>query len=432
MRFTEKYTPIFVIVLIALVPIALWLNVQNMSFARPATVSAGVGELAGIVGAVLFALSLILSSRAPFLDKAFIGLNRLYAYHNRIGQIAFLLLLAHPLLLLARYAPDVKSAANFFMLSADYGQDFGILALALMILLIVLTLYLRPRYHFWRKLHSLFGVALFFGVFHALLSPSTVFRQSALLRWYVLAWMSIGVGVWIYRTLFKKTFAQTKAFTVAQLRALSAHTLEIALQTQGEKLRYKPGQFAFLTFRGAGIPTEKHPFSFVSHPNESNVAFAIKELGDFTSLLKDKLKIGVRVLLEGPFGAFSYTRAKQSKQLWLAGGVGITPFVSMAKDLKKNSYIQVQLIYSVKNISDAVYLDELERLQDELPNFSFSVYESDKNGFLTADVLAQKLPDLLERAVFLCAPPAMIDALRAQLLAKGMVREQIYSEEFNF
>ena len=122
-----------------------------------------------------------------------------------------------------------------------------------------------------------------------------------------------------------------------------------------QKMDYKPGQFVFIRFLLSGVkelPSEWHPFSISSAPGEDKLAISVKALGDYTNALP-KLKQGCIVEIEGAYGKFTYTNFKNRDQIWIAGGIGVTPFTSMAKSLPDDGY-SIDLYYSVKSETELV------------------------------------------------------------------------------
>lgn len=393
---------------------------------------ASTGELAGILGVILFSFTLILSARTKFLEKIFFGLNNLYAWHSKIGQVAFILLLAHPLLLLARYATSLESAARFFSLTNNWQQTFGILSLYLAIIVIILTLYLRPKYHIWKQIHKLLGVSLFLGALHIYLSPSYVLDHNILLNIYVLGFTIVGILLWLYKSIFGKTLSSMYNYTVKNITHLNKNTIEIELQTEEKTLTYSPGQFVFVTFLQKNLPKESHPLSVISNANNRIIKVAIKTLGDYTELIYNRLEIWTPTLIEGPFGFFSYTKNKKGRQIWIAGGIGVTPFISMAKDLSQNKFYNVDMYYAVKNEEEAIYLEELQTIASQIDTFKVMPFYSDTKGFITAKYITKHTDDALERDMLICAPPQMIWALKKQFINMDVKPQNLYSEELNF
>ena len=195
------------VILFSILPIAIWIFIPRIEpiFANISTLSASMGELFGLVGMVMFSLNFILSTRLHFIERLFNGLNNVYQKHNLLGQLAFILLLFHPLFLIPRYATALEEAASFLWISNSLARNLGIFSLMIMLLLIILTLYLRPKYNIWKITHKFFGLALFLGFLHAYLIPSYI-MESFILKLYVLGFAVLGLVAFVYRTLLGDFF----------------------------------------------------------------------------------------------------------------------------------------------------------------------------------------------------------------------------------
>ena len=435
MKAIQKNSGWIIILLLSFFPAFLWWQAPSFAprFGDFTGAMTSIGQLLGLIGAVMFALNLILSARFHFLEKYFGGLDGVYAKHNVLGQVAFIFLLFHPLFLLARYsAGSFAGAASFLSIGSYWPRNLGTLSLALMLVLIVLTLYLRPKYNIWKWTHKFLGFAFFMASMHVWLIPSDVSRYMPL-RWYVLGISVIGLLAFAYRTLFGWLLVKKFKYTVLGVRALSDSITEITMRPVSERMIFTPGQFIFVSFSGKTIGGESHPFSITSGPDDQNISIIAKSLGDYTAKLSALLP-GTPAKIEGPFGNFSYKNAKNKDQIWIAGGIGVTPFISMAKSLKIEDGYNIDLYYCVKNESEAVYLDLLKNISASL-NGKFKVipYYTDKEVRITADIIQKTTGRLtMNNDIFLCAPPAMIESLRKQFLFKKVKRKLIHSEEFSF
>jgi predicted ferric reductase len=141
----------------------------NTDFNTTYSILTSLGKLFGVLGITLFATSLLLSARFKFLENIFYGLNKVYERHSQIGQIAFMMMLFHPLLLLYKYTDLSFGRVLSFFTPSEYtwANNFGMISLYLLIVLIFLTLYFRPKYHIWKWTHKFMGLAFFLGGLHA-------------------------------------------------------------------------------------------------------------------------------------------------------------------------------------------------------------------------------------------------------------------------
>jgi len=429
----KKYSGIFIIALLALTPVVLWFNMPVERFVSLAAGLTDIGRLAGLVGASLFAVNLILSSHLHILEKFFNGLNKVYIKHALVGKIAVFLLVLHPLFLLGRYGRGSFSGAlNFFSIGSFLPKTYGQVSLMILILLITLTLWLRPKYNIWKITHKFMGFAFFLASLHVYFIPSDVARYMPL-RVYMLSLAGLGLAAFLYHTVFGWFLIRKYKYKISEVKVLSDIIYEINMEPINKTMKFKPGQFIFINFLDKNIGREGHPFSTTSAPNENKLSILVKNLGDHTAKLKNILP-GTMAKIEGPFGVFDYKVAKNKNQIWIAGGIGIAPFLSMAKSLTKEDGYKIDLYYCVKNVGEAVYLGLLENISMSLSNnFKVITVYSDEGYRIDADFI-QKTSGRLSNAndIFLCAPPPMIRALKEQFAAKGISKNLMHSEEFNF
>lgn len=387
-----------------------------------------LGQIFALSGTSMFALNFILGARLKFLEKYFDGQNRVYERHNQLGQIALIFLLFHPLFLLPKYAGGSFGGAALFLLpNSNLPQTLGWVALVMMILLIVLTLYLRPKYNMWKWTHKFFGLAFLLVTLHMYFIPSDV-AVFLPLRIYMLGLSILGLIAFGYRSLLARFFVKNYIYIVTKVSRLTGGVIEIGMRSSGESIHFKPGQFVFVKFKNKKVGGEIHPFSFSSHPDEEIVAITVKCLGDYTNNL-DALCLGDQALLEGPYGVFDFRRGFFKNQIWIAGGIGITPFLSMASELKLLNCFKIDLYYCLKNKNEAIYLD---RLREMAPNLNLIEHYSDYQGRLDATVIIKKSGSLKNKSIYLCAPSSMIQSLKNQFRSMGVRPSFVYSEEFNF
>jgi predicted ferric reductase len=194
-------------------------------------------------------------------------------------------------------------------------------------------------------------------------------------------------------------------------------------------MQYKPGQFLFINFPKHKGLKEVHPFSISSSPKDRDLSIGIKALGDYTKVLLD-VKPGDIAHIEGPFGRTSYMYVPNTHQVWVAGGIGVTPFLGMARALSPSDPYQIDLYYSLVDRNETAFVAELQALAVQKPNFRFIPHYVKEAGFLTADVIKKQSGPLSEKNIILCGPPPMMKGLKKQFADMHLDPQTIYSEEF--
>lgn len=373
------------------------------------------GEVLSSWVVTVFAANFLMATRARWIEKIFGGLDKMYLIHRRAAVIATLLIIAHFI-----FVPRDLTAFT-------PGKPLGFYAFILIIIGVIISaappLKKKIPYHRWLNMHKLMGVFYVMAVIHGAMVNSLI-KDLPFTRIYVFGMALIGVSAWFYRAFLYKLFNKELSYEVTSVKDLGHKITEINLQSSGNALRFKAGQFAFFTFPSLS-KTEQHPYTISSHPLSNELRLTIKNLGDYTNKISS-LKKGDVANIEGPFGLFSSVYSKEKEQVWIAGGIGITPFLSLSKDIYMNS---VKLYWCVKNKDEAVYLKELTETSSNNPNFDFVIWSSDDNGFLTIDKLGEKLKD---KAYLICGPETLKQNIIKQLTIKGIRRDSIYDEEFSF
>jgi predicted ferric reductase len=188
------------------------------------------------------------------------------------------------------------------------------------------------------------------------------------------------------------------------------------------------GQFVFLQFLGPNVPSEWHPFSLSAINDDSSIEVVVKKLGDYTKLI-DVICPSMTVRVEGPYGRF-YDSKIPTSQIWIAGGIGITPFLAMAKRLSTTT--SVDLYYIVHSREEAVGYQTLIEVVRAHANFRLFVYDTTQaKSRITATMIQQTSGALQDRDIYICGPPPMMKSLTQQLKQLNVSGRRIHSEEFS-
>ncbi|MFA6273540.1 MAG: ferric reductase-like transmembrane domain-containing protein [Candidatus Paceibacterota bacterium] len=422
----------FVIFILLFLPIVFWVSriplIDRFDSFNPIITS--IGQILGLVGMAMFVITIILSSRLKFLEDYFGGLNKIYFWHHFLGGFSLVFLLFHPMVLVLKFiTTSLRSAALFFIPGTDLFITFGIIALLTLILLLIFTLFINFPYKTWKITHKFMGVVFFFAILHTFFIPSDVSLYLPM-KIYMGFLVSLGILAYLYRTIFGSILVKKFFYTVDQINQLNDKVVEIVMSAKSERINFLPGQFIFISFRGEGISRESHPFSISSGVQEDKLKVIVKNLGDYTAKLGN-LKTGIEAKIEGPFGKFSYLHSSSRDQVWIAGGVGITPFISMAKSFVNNNY-KVDLYYCTQTEDEMIFSKEFSEISIKNSNFRLVPFCADIKGRISVQAIVNFSGNLLQKDFFLCGPPLMMKNIRSQLIGMDVSRKNIHSEEFNF
>jgi ferredoxin-NADP reductase len=202
------------------------------------------------------------------------------------------------------------------------------------------------------------------------------------------------------------------------------------------ELDYKAGQFFFITIKPTGKELSKH-FSFSSSPTEKGHIEFTKKFTDseFSAALKN-LEPGDWAMIDGPYGKFTFD--DESKIGMLAGGIGITPLMSVCKYCTdKQLKTKIALLYGCRTEADIAFGKELEEMQrqNSALKIVFILGEANPNwtgavGVITADMVKQEIPDYKETMFYTCGPPAMVDVMEKLVESLGLLKSQLKREYF--
>lgn len=387
------------------------------------------GKLAGLAAALLLMAQLILASRIPWVNRM-AGMDRLLAVHKTNGvAIAFFALL-HPLLV---FAPEELSALP---LEAAYWPEIAGAGLLTGLFYMTAAALFKKRlglpFHLWMRAHQIGGSLVLATLFAHLLFTSETFERG-LPRLMGLASAALCLLLVIRRHapfLHRRSHWRVSGVTPAGERATRLH-----LEPKGDAdFLYLPGQFAFLSFPSSVVSAEPHPFTIASSPTRADaLEFIIGKNGDWTRGV-DCIRPGDPAVIDGPYGNFCHLlRSDKAPLLFIAGGIGITPMLSMLRFLHDTGdHRKVTLIWSNRSHSSLFCAEELVRIKLSHPRLSVHLLFTGKpdRERLTKETLKKFIGPLPQ--VFLCGPPPMMITVATMLKEIGVHKKQIHTETFGF
>lgn len=406
--------------------IALTVMLAVICWKFPANVQIwrSIGIITAWTGSGLLMVNLLLMIREPHIARLLGGLESMYHWHHRLGVIAYILLLCHPLALAMN--GWVESPHHAWQMLAPWQQPWpvwlGWAALLLMMFGLVTTFALRLPYRLWRSFHFTLGLSSIFSLAHisAIIGASQLLLLMLLVTVFALSW----------RFLASDLGAIAYPYRVNRVSHLAQDIIEVRLTPCATALAMSPGQFILLAFKdgqhyhGCG---EFHPFTVSGIEQNGDIRVAIKALGPCTQRIQ-KLEPGVIAHVQGPFGIF-LSKTPSCPQLWVAGGIGITPFMAA---LRSHPLTQTTaLIYLFNSTKDAAFLDELLLSAKTDPNLKLIPLASD-GGIPNFNELLSEVSHITACEVHICGPKPMLDALLPLLHKLGVSRDSIHYDSFDF
>jgi len=386
----------------------------------------GESEVARVVGEMLsswvvtiFGFNLLMTTRLPWVERLFGGLDKMYLIHRRSGIVAGVVLLLH-FAVVPRH-PDFS-----------IGKPLGFAAMVLILIGIgfaAAPVFKRKLpYQKWVKGHRIMGLFYLVGVAHSLAVPSLTARLP-IVRGYVYGVALAGVAAWLYRAGLSRLHRVPVGYRVQRVQRFGQASVDLELQPTEKGLVHRAGQFAFFRFPDLA-PDESHPFTVASGPSEGTLRVVVKKCGDFTSRLVTDVAEGNTVQVEGPYGHLTRDKFGSRPQLWIAGGIGITPFLALA-DAMGAADPPAQLWWTVSTAAEAHFDEELHALAERRDGLEYRRWVTADEGYLDLEALGGAAV-ARERTIVICGPVAMRDSLIAQLRDAGVPQAQIHSEEFAF
>jgi len=429
---------IFIYILLATAPLLILLTgdvPQGREFWRELSVAFGFAGLA------MMALQFVLTARFKVI-KAPYGADIVYHFHRQISLVALVLILAHPMLLFIN-SPETLELLNVF--TAPWRARAGVTAVIALLIMIGVSLWrknIKFEYTQWRIWHGILAtLVVALAMIHVVLAGHYINTPVKQVLWigYGVFW----VGLLAYVRIIKPVMLLQRPYRIDQVIQERGNAWTLVVSPDGHVgIRFMPGQFAWLTAWKSPFSDSEHPFSFSSSAaNPEKISFTIKELGDFTRTIKE-MEPGQKVYLDGPFGAFSIDRHPHAKgYVFIAGGIGITPVMSMLRTLKaRTDERPLVLIYGNNEWQDVTFREEIEALQHDLNLKVVHVLANPpegwqgERGFLNAEILDRYLPKERDKnayEIFICGPPPMMDAVEKTLPQIGVSLGDFHSERFN-
>jgi predicted ferric reductase len=436
-RFAGKARAAFLAILyplLILTPLAIF-AVLNPGSDHSRAEEVGIG--CAVVGFTILALQFVLTGRFAWIEAPF-GLDVLLVLHRVMALAATAALLVHPALVAWGEGWPLLTG-----LRVHWYIWVGRVTLALLMVQVLASLsrrVVRLPYERWRRIHNVFApTILALGFVHSLAAGDDV-HGAGLVVWAGL--VAVAFGCWLYGLVVRPWLLLRHPFRVVAVQSEAPHVWTLTLESHEKRpFQFAPGQFQFLRLHGAEVSAEEHPFSIASSPTRSGwISLTIKESGDFTSSI-GRVRPGDGATVHGPFGRFSHTlHPAEGGLVFVAAGVGITPFMSMLRYMRDcRESRSVLLVYASRSPADVIFGDELKAIEaSDFPRLKVIHVLSNappswvgETGRLDADRLARLCGGVDGQAFYLCCPPPMTASLIRGLRRMGVSPRRIHTDHFS-
>jgi predicted ferric reductase len=377
----------------------------------------------GYLAINFMSITLVLAARPRWLEMPLGGLDKMYQLHKWTGIFAVIAALSHWLIemgddaLEALFGKDrsLHEAKFSGLLDSlqDGAEDLGEPGLYLLLFLVAITLTRWVPYAYWRYLHRVMPLIYLALASHALLlAPLKWWQQPT---GWLMALLMVG-GVIASLQSLTGNIAKSRRYKglVQAVKQTPAQITEVVCDMGRRWPGHRAGQFALVTFdRLEGA----HPFTLSSADNgNGQLSFQIKALGDYTRKLAQQLHRGQTVTLEGPYGRFNPEKGrKNAQQIWVAGGIGVTPFLAALENRLLHSeqdYPALILHYCTAGAATDPMLTRLQQLTEQLPSIALHIHDSQQGQRLNASQLQIQGAKV---DIWFCGPQGLATALRSGL-----------------
>jgi predicted ferric reductase len=390
------------------------------------------------VGFALLSMQFVLTARLPWIEAPF-GQDVVLRFHRAMAFVILALLCAHPLLIAGDQGWRLltKFHAHWYIWA-------GRIALILLIVQVTTALLrsaMRLSYERWRQVHTVIGLAILaIGFTHAVMTGQDLHDTATSMTWALLP--TVALAAWLYARGVRPYLLARHSFRVQSVTIEAPTVWSVTLEAPaGRPFHFLPGQFQFLRFLDSSLPSQEHPFTIASSPSRPDrITLTIKASGDFTSLI-DRIKVGDRATVHGPFGRFSHDlHPDEGDMVFVAGGVGITPLMSMLRAMRdRREPRQVTLIYASRKLDDILFILELFSLEAGQYPYLKVIYVlsqppswwTGETGRINASKLDQWCGGLADKAFYLCCPPQMNVELMRGLRNRGVNQRRLHCDYFS-
>ena len=404
----------FVLVL-AEIPRQDWFTTAAMSLAAGATAFSLMGAAA------------LLGGRWRSIEGLFGGLDRMYLTHKWLGVWALGFASFH---LVFKAGMQGWETASIVTLSPFYTRLVRQLSFVALMLIVMLALNRKIPYSTWRWWHKLSGPLFLVVVAHWLSIKSPVALASPAGGWLAgLSGLAVVAAAW--KLLLYPALSRHATYRLLAV-ASSGTAVYLRLAPERRPLPFRPGQFAFLSFEHEGL-REPHPFTIASaQQSDGSIAFMVRASGDYTARLVAEARPGLVARVYAPFGRF--TRAPEDgTDIWIAGGVGVTPFLAWLQDPDARGLERVTFFHFFtpgRELPAGVDLPGLARSRGvELVEVAGGPGDT-RFRHRFAQLVANAGPAGVR--VRFCGPRGLLGAVRAVMRESGVPENRLQHELFEF
>ncbi len=422
----------------AAVIVWLWSHGGNVTgLHSTGDVLTSIARITGLLSAYLALLQVLLLARLPWLEPL-VGFDRLTVWHRWNGHACLYLVLAHVVFSVWGYALldriSIPHEISTMLGGGIYpGMITATVGTALLVAVVVSSVVIVRRrlpYEAWYAVHLTAYAAIALAWFHQIPTGNELVLDQAAADYWRALYAAVLLLLLVFRVALPIASAFRDRLRVTEVVREGPGVVSLRIAGPGvARLRARPGHFFLWRFLTRGRWWSSHPFSLSEAPDGRSLRITVKDLGGFTRRIGE-VAPGTRVVAEGPFGVFTDAVRKRERSVLIAGGIGITPIRALMEAIDGHAVV----LYRVVREPDAVLRAELERIAAER-RLDLRIVVGDhatEDGarLLSVDHLKELVPDIADRDVYVCGPPAMTDLIERNVRAAGVPRRLVHVERF--
>lgn len=411
-------------------------RITAKALAAPGGLATFAGDLTAMAGTYLLLVMVLLAARLPGVE-AVVGQDRLIRWHRRLSPAPLLLLGAHGVLTTMGFAQavGVGPVSEAGTLIATMSWILAAVVAYLMMVGIagvsIRAVRRRMNYDTWWVIHLYTYLALAFSVPHQIFSGNDFIGHPLAKAAWVLLWLGTAGTVVAFRILLPVVRSAWHRLEIVHVRPEAPGVFSLVVRGRHlERLPVAGGQYLAWRFLTRDLWWHAHPYSLSAMPSPPFLRVTIKAEGD-TSRRIASLRPGTRIAIEGPYGAFTDQARTRPKVALVGAGVGVTPLVALLEDMSPE--VDVVVAHRASSEGDLVHRKELAQLVKARGGRLFEM-AGRRRAYPLHDprYLAQVIPDLAERDLFVCGPDGFSAGVVGAARTLGLEESAIHFESFEF
>jgi predicted ferric reductase len=415
----------------------LWVHGGNLTDKSAGDVLTSIARLTGLLSAYLALVQVLLLARIPALERL-VGFDRLSVWHRWNGHACIDLVLAHVVFSVWGYAlldrfsipKEISTMLGGGIYPGMITATIGTVLLLGVVASSVVIVRRRLRYEWWHAVHLTAYAGIALAWFHQIPTGNELVLDRVAADYWKGLYLATIVFLVVFRLLVPLGASFRHRLRVVDVVEEAPGVVSLRIEGRRlDRLSARAGQFFIWRFLAGGRWWTAHPFSLSRAPDGRSLRITVKALGDHSARVGD-IPVGTRVVAEGPFGVFTEAARRRENVLLIAGGIGITPIRALMEEMGG----EIIVLYRAVSDDDLVFRAELDRLAAERGielHYIVGDHATEEGSRLLSPAhLRELVPDIEDRDIFVCGPPAMTEAAVRNVRAAGVRRRHIHAERF--